>query len=404
MKFAHLADCHIGSWREPKLLEVSTQAFERVVDKSIEKDVDFILISGDLFNTALPGISMLKRVVVKLKELLECGINVYAIQGSHDFSPSGKTMIDVLESAGLIYNVVRGEVHNGKLRLSFTKDSKNGVKITGMLGKKGMLEKSYYEDLDREYLEKEEGFKIFMFHTALTELKSAELNKMDSAPVSLLPRGFDYYAAGHVHEVIEEDIEGYGKIVYPGPLFPNSFREIEKLKHGGFYLYEEGEINYYPLKMFDVYSIQLDCKNKSADQVNSELMEYTKDDVQDKIVTIRLQGRLSAGRVSDIQLGDVISSFYENGAYFVMKNTASLTTTDFEEIKVKEESVEQLEANLIREHAGQVDLLGMEKEKEEDFTKKLINSLATEENEGEKKADFEDRVKEEADRIFKELK
>lgn len=404
MKFAHLADCHIGSWRDPKLLDLSTKAFDIAIDKSIEMDVDFVLISGDLFNTALPGISRLKSVVVKLKELIDCGISVYAIQGSHDFSPSGKTMIDVLESAGLLENVVKGNVKDDKLRLSFTTEPKTGAKITGMLGKKGMLEKSYYEDLDREFLEKESGFKIFMFHTALTELKSAELSKMDSAPLSLLPKGFDYYAAGHVHEVIDEEIEGYGRIVYPGPLFPNSFREIEKLKNGGFYIYEEGKAEYIPLKMFDVYSIMIDCKNKSSEEVNAELNEYVNNDLDEKIVTIRLQGRLASGRVSDIQLGEIINSFYENGAYFVMKNTSGLTTAEFEEIKVKEESVEELEHNLIKEHAGQVELHGMDKEQEVKFTRQLITSLMQEENDGERKADFEERIKSEADKLFEQIR
>ncbi len=31
MKFAHMADCHIGSWREPKLNNISTQAFEKAI-------------------------------------------------------------------------------------------------------------------------------------------------------------------------------------------------------------------------------------------------------------------------------------------------------------------------------------------------------------------------------------
>ena len=71
MKFSHIADCHIGGWRDPKLKELNTQAFFEAVDTSIKKKVDFILIAGDLFNTALPGIDKLKDVVRKFKELKE---------------------------------------------------------------------------------------------------------------------------------------------------------------------------------------------------------------------------------------------------------------------------------------------------------------------------------------------
>ncbi len=56
MKFAHLADCHIGSWRDPKLRDASTLAFGKAIDKCVEENVDFILVAGDLFNTSLPSI------------------------------------------------------------------------------------------------------------------------------------------------------------------------------------------------------------------------------------------------------------------------------------------------------------------------------------------------------------
>ncbi len=171
LKYAHFADVHIGSWRDPKLSDLSTRAFEKAVDCCIQHNVDFILISGDIFNTSLPPIDKLKSVVIKLKELKQQQIPVYIVAGSHDFSPSGKTMLEVLEEAGLFINVVKGEVNNDQLKLNFTTDQKTGVKITGMIGKKGMLEKSYYEALDRNSLENETGYKIFMFHTALTELK-----------------------------------------------------------------------------------------------------------------------------------------------------------------------------------------------------------------------------------------
>ena len=117
MKFAHMADCHIGSWRDPKLKDTSTLAFNKAADKCIAEAVDFILISGDLFNTSFPRLDNLKTAVNALKKLKDRDIPVYIIPGSHDYSPSGKTMLDVLEEAGLFINVVKGEEINGKLKL-----------------------------------------------------------------------------------------------------------------------------------------------------------------------------------------------------------------------------------------------------------------------------------------------
>src|SRR3989344_5029772 len=153
MKFAHMADCHIGSWRDPKLKDTSTSAFIKAVDKCIKEKVDFILIAGDLFNTSFPRLDNLKAVVSKLRQLKDLEITVYIVPGSHDYSHSGKTIHDVLEEAGLFVNVFKGSAENGKLKLNFTADRKTGAKITGILGKRGALEKSYYEKLILDNLE-----------------------------------------------------------------------------------------------------------------------------------------------------------------------------------------------------------------------------------------------------------
>src|SRR3989338_11407675 len=128
MKFAHLADCHIGGWRDPELKELSIRAFENAVEICIKEYVGFVLIAGDLFNTSLPSIDLIKRTAEILNKLKEHEIDVYIIPGSHDFSPSGKTMLGVLEKAGLVINSMR--IINNKLH--FVTDKTN-VKITGLV-------------------------------------------------------------------------------------------------------------------------------------------------------------------------------------------------------------------------------------------------------------------------------
>ncbi|MDP3919130.1 MAG: metallophosphoesterase, partial [Nanoarchaeota archaeon] len=152
MKFAHFADCHIGGWKEDKLRELNMLAFKETVKVCLERNVDFILLPGDLFNTALPQIDYLKDVTAELKSIKDRNIPVYMVAGSHDFSPSGKTMLDVLEKAGLIINVMKKRGN----KLEFTID-KTGAKITGMYGKRGGLEIKEYQELDNTNLEQEEG-------------------------------------------------------------------------------------------------------------------------------------------------------------------------------------------------------------------------------------------------------
>jgi len=403
MKFAHMADCHIGSWRDPKLRDASTRAFLKAVNICIEKQVDFVLIAGDLFNTALPGIDALKVVVTKLKELKDSNIPVYAIPGSHDFSPSGKTIIDVLENAGLLINVMKGDIIDEKLKLEFTLDKKTGTKITGIFGKKGMLEKSHYKSLSKNEMEQEKGFKVFMFHTALTEFKPEELDSMESQSLSLLPKNFDYYAGGHVHYVFNKQEQDYGLIAYPGPLFPNSFSELEKLENGGFYIVEKTdklELKYEPIVIYNVLSLNIDCNNKSPEQIRAELEEKIKGrEFINTIVTIRLAGTLDSGKPSDINIKEIFNKLYDSSAYFVMKNTSKLTAKELDKVNVQTNSVEDVEDSLIKESLGQIKVDNLIIKEEEKLTKQLMAILSKEKQDGERVADFEIRIKEDIEKI-----
>jgi len=393
MKFSHIADCHIGGWRDPRMNDINSVAFIKAMTISIQENVDFILIAGDLFNTALPGIDKLKEVTKQFKKLQELNIPIYIIPGSHDFSPSGKTMLDVLEEAGLCINVVKGSVNDkGKLILNFTVDQKTGAKITGMLGKRGMLERKYYEELDKSNLESSEGFKIFMFHTSLSELKPDTLHKMESNPISYLPKGFDYYAGGHVHIVEKKDLPGYKNVIYPGPTFPNSFSELEELKGGGFYIYDNGNIVRKDIQIKPIKIIDIDAEHKTSQDVTHLMLENIHD-ISNQIVLIRISGELKEGKISQIEFRKVYELAYAKGAYYVMRNTSKLTSSEFEEAQIETKSSENVEEDIINEHIGQMKLYDQETEKK--LIKNMMKILGSERMEGEKVYEFESRIKKE---------
>ena len=85
-KFAHLADVHLGGWKQPQLQELNFQSFKRALEICIEKKVRFILISGDLFDSAYPPIEILKEAFAEFKKLKEAKIPCFIIAGSHDYS------------------------------------------------------------------------------------------------------------------------------------------------------------------------------------------------------------------------------------------------------------------------------------------------------------------------------
>ena len=411
MKYAHLADLHLGSWREPKMRDLSTKAFLTAIDQCIQNQVDFVLFAGDIFNTSLPSLDTLKIVTKKLKELKDNNIPLYVIAGSHDFSPSGKTMIDVLENAGLLKNVCRGKVHpeTKELHLSFATDQKTGAKITGILGRKGQLDKSYYQNLHLENLERETGYKIFMFHTTLSQMKLKHLEKIESQPTSFLPKHFNYYAGGHIHHPTKIELEGYGTLTYPGALFPNNFAEVEKYSHGGYYLItvenntqdnnNSQKVEWIPLKVMEHHAFAINCNHKAPEVITFEILNYfEKINIQDTLMTIRLTGTLAKGKVSDINFNHIFAELYNKGAYFIMKNTAGLQSEEFEEIKIAASNPETMEEEIIKEHLQQNKTFDADTEFL--LTKNLFTALTTTKKEGETTSDFQERIIQEISRIL----
>ena len=375
MKFAHIADCHVGGWKEEKLKELSILAFEQAIDKCIEENAAFVLIAGDLFNTALPNIDIIKRVAASLSKLRNYDIDVYAIPGSHDFSPSGKSVLDILEHAGLLHNVVKFQDN----KLLFTLDKTN-VKIAGLHGKRLGLDKIDYENLDKTNLEKEQGFKIFLFHALLNEFKPRAFEHIQGHNIESLPRNFNYYAGGHPH-FIDYKVKNNRLISYPGPLFPNNFSELEELKHGGFYIVDDKlNIKRININIKDVITINIDANDKNPGQVENEIIKSIKD-YNNKIVTIRIEGILKEGKPGDIDFKKIFSKFED--AYAILKNTYKLTSKEFENFEVKQGSIEEIELSLIKENI---------KDFKEQLVHNLIEELSKDKHEGETSKDFEDRL------------
>lgn len=381
MKFSHMSDCHIGGWKEDTLREINIKSFEKAIQISIEEKVDFIIIAGDLFDVALPSIESLKRTTKILNNLKTKNIPVYIIPGSHDFSASGKTMLDVLENAELVTNVMKLKEN----KLEFTTD-KTGTKITGYYGKKGGLEHKEYETLEKIHLEKEEGTKIFLFHSLINEIKPTHFEKIEGISIENLPKGFNYYAGGHPHYVYLQQHPNYGSIAYPGPIFPNNFQELETLKHGGFHLIEikENKLEHKHIKLpiKDVVTININSDDKTPQEIEKEILNQLTN-IKDKIITIRIEGCLKSGKTSDINFKLLQETLSE--AYYILKNTNKLTTKEFQEIGIDTRNVNDIEATIIEEHAKQ-------SKYDKEIITNLSNSLDKEKGEGEKSSDFENRI------------
>ena len=315
MKFIHLADCHLGGWRQPELSELCMQSFQKVVSIIIKEKADFVLIAGDLFDSAYPSIETLKETFREFRKLREANIPVFIIAGSHDYSASGKSFLEVLEKAGFCKNVHNYEEKDNKIILLPT--LYKNVAIYGFPGKKSALE---IEEIERIKLQDAPGlFKILMLHTTLrSAVPNPNVRAVDD---SKLPK-VDYIALGHLHITYSKN----GK-VYAGPLFPNNLQELEELKGGSFYIFNNGSIEKREIKLKEIKVLDYHTSNTlNASEEILSLLE--KEYLKDKILILKVSGIIEQGRTTDIDFVKIESYAKSKGVYSLLKSTSKLQLAD----------------------------------------------------------------------------
>jgi DNA repair protein SbcD/Mre11 len=384
VRFAHISDVHLGGWKQQLLQDLNFQSFKKSIDICIERKLDFVLIAGDLFDSAYPPIEILKETFAEFRRLKEAKVPCFIIAGSHDYSISGKTFLDVLEKSGFCKNVMNIEETEDKIILNPT--LYQGVAIYGYPGKKSGLE---IPDLRKIKLNDSPGmFKILMLHTTIDKAKGTL--PIDAIESDNLPEA-NYYALGHLHIDFQ-----YQNFVYPGPIFPNNFQELEDLQNGSFYIVDtdrENSLEKIELKIKGTALVEVELRT-ALNATEHIISEIEKRDVDDKILLLRLRGELESGSISDIKFPQIEEAAKRKNVYFMLKNTHELKTKEVEmEFEVK--NIDNIEEETITLYSEQNPV---------DFNKfipQLINSLSIDKQEGEKLESFTNRLMEESRKILK---
>jgi len=375
IKFAHMGDCHLGSWRFPEIQEVNMQSFSMALDECIKEKVDLVLITGDLFDSAYPPIEILKRAFAEFKKLNDAKIPCFLIAGSHDYSVSGKTFLEVLEHAGFCVNVSKFEEKEDKLILQPT--IYKNYSLYGYPGKKSGLE---VPDLRRVTFKKNQGFfNIFLLHTTLKE--AIGNLPVDSISIKELPDA-DYYALGHLHVDFN-----YPNVAYCSPIYPNNFEELEELKFGRFSIIEASDKisrRIIPLKIKDVISLSLELDN-TITATEKILSELNKHPLKDKIILLRLSGTFKEGKISDIKFDDVEKFALSQGAYCFIKNVSKLSVEE-SAINIEVKDMHEVEDAIVHEYFSK------NQTKFDDKIPAMIKALSIEKQEDEKNQIFSDRL------------
>lgn len=222
MKFAHLSDTHLGyrqfglNEREKDFYEV----FELIIDKIIEENVDFVIHSGDLFETARPSPNALLSFQKGLLKLKGAGIPMFTIAGNHDsimrkdaippqvlFKKLGLKVISPINT-----NYMFDDIFIAGLPYFPSSQNKNlKNKLAELSEKAANHEKS-----------------ILVLHQGIDKYLPFQYE----LEIGDIPDNFDYYALGHLHNYIEDDF-GKGKLVYPGSIDIWRTNELSDYKKNG---------------------------------------------------------------------------------------------------------------------------------------------------------------------------
>ncbi|PKM86009.1 MAG: hypothetical protein CVU87_13405 [Firmicutes bacterium HGW-Firmicutes-12] len=242
-------------------------AFRQVVDYALEHQVDFLILSGDIFHKRAINAETLQQAVELLALLKEADIPVAAIEGNHDksFYLDRGSWLGFLNKQGYIY-LLTPFYQDGRLILSpWDEETRSGswldirgIRIYG-LGYLGITTTGRLEEAMKYLADKGEHYIILMLHAAVNRLLAHEMGGIRYEQLEPMRQVVDYLALGHIHSRYELEDWGYN----PGSLECVHLDEFDVGKEKGFYHVKvsEGqkEIQYIPsiYRPISRYSIDL---------------------------------------------------------------------------------------------------------------------------------------------------
>ena len=209
MKFAHISDTHLGQYRSKKdRINDTYNAFEQTVEKCIGEKIDFLILSGDIFDRSHPPNDAILFLMKQFMKLKENGIQSYFILGDHDQPKTRQNAILWLYSmTNIAHHLGDGNPVKFKDILLYGFDHHDvGNDLDGLLEK--------FKVIDTEIMN-HDGHKILVLHQGLNDVHkfAGEMN------VSDLPKNFTYYAIGDIHKNFAKKYDSLGgTLVYPGSI------------------------------------------------------------------------------------------------------------------------------------------------------------------------------------------
>jgi len=343
MKFAHLADIHLGyeQYNQQWRAEDFSKAFRGAVLKAVENGVDFAIIAGDLFHRSNPNPRTIKEAIETLWMFRRENIPVFAVEGNHDKTARDISAYHLLESLGML-NVL------GLRRNAVEGENVRSVKIGNVYLVKGIVEdveilgdrhRSRWQLEKVLPLLKSEGEKsILVLHQAVKEVVDVDLDMAYELTINDLPEA-SYYAFGHIH--LPKKYEFDGKfITYPGSVERYSLKEASEIirykdeffvKDGvkkGFFIVKSFKPEFVEIETRELYDIEIEGNSHS--EVERKFLEVLGRINEGGIAVFKLRSKegLEIKKFSELVAGKTKYSEFRLERIF----------EDVEEVKLKNES------------------------------------------------------------------
>ena len=225
-KFLHAADLHLGAPLESlgesidsasfeRVKSLVNRAFDRLVDVAIEEDVEFVVLAGDVYDTADRDPGARRRLLLGLRRLTDNNIKVFMVHGNHD--PLTRDIKNMALPEGVVVFPA------GKLGSEIV-TMRNGVEVT--VAGVSYAKKEETENLVPLFAGLTGSTIVGVLHTNVGGENSVHKNYAPSTVSELQSSPVHYWALGHIHKRSVNSI-GSGWWAYPGNLQGRSVKSSE---------------------------------------------------------------------------------------------------------------------------------------------------------------------------------
>ena len=197
IKFIHTADLHLdspfkGLTHVPNQLlkniqESSFKAFENLVYMAIDREVDFIVIAGDLFDLNTRSIRAQIFLKKQFERLEAYNIFVYAIYGNHDYVKDDRLYLQFPKNVYIFKDEVETTLHKS--------ESNETVSLTGFSYHTQHVKKNIMRNYPTRSDQSDYHIGIYHGDTLQQSSQYAPFEMKD-----LQKLHYDYVALGHIHQ------------------------------------------------------------------------------------------------------------------------------------------------------------------------------------------------------------